>query len=80
MKTIHVNEDCILEMGYSKITLDKLFGALIFCNLRIYADSKTCEWIIEREVIDEESNISWEEVYRIDGQESIYFHDEDKIT
>ena len=76
MKTIHISEDCILEMSYSKITLDKLFGSLIFCSLRIYPDSKTCEWVIEREVVDEESNISWEEVYRIDGQESIYFHDE----
>ena len=78
MKTIHVDEDCTLEMGYSKITLDKLFGALIFFNLRIYPDSKTCEWVIERGVIDKESNISWEEVCRIDGQESIYFHDEEQ--
>ena len=76
MKPIHIDEDCILEMGYEKIILDKLFGALIFCNLRIYPNHKTCEWIIEREVINKEGDSSWEEVYRVAGQESIYFHDD----
>ncbi len=76
MKTIHIDEDCTLEMGYSKIILDKLFGSLIFCGLRIYASHETCEWIIEREVINKEGDSSWEEVHRVDGQESIYFRDE----
>ena len=78
-KTIHINEDCTLEMGYEKIILDKLFGALIFCDLRIYPNHKTCEWVIERQVIDKDSNVFWEEVYRVDGQESIYFHDEKQL-
>ena len=76
MKTIHIDsKEVTLEMGYSTIILDKLFGALIFCDLRIYPDSKTCEWVVEREVIDKDSNVSWEEMIRINGQESIDFHD-----
>lgn len=78
MKTIYIDEDCTLEMGYSKIILDKMFGPLIFCDLRIYPDSKTCEWVIERQVIDKESDVFWEEFCRIGGQESIYFHDEEQ--
>jgi len=77
MKKIHLKyeEDYTLEMCYQRIVLDKLFGALIFCALRIHADANTCEWVIEREVIDKEGDVSWEEVSRIDGQDSIYFHD-----
>ena len=77
MVTIHTEHDVnyTIEVGYNIIFLDKLFGATIFCGLKIWPDSKTCEWVVERQWIDENGDSSWEEVTRIDGQESIYFHD-----
>jgi len=84
MEKIHCEygKDYTLEIGYNKIVLDKLFGALIFCDLRVYPDSKTCEWVIERKVYPLDTSNSnacscietyWEEVCRIDAQESIQF-------
>jgi len=53
-------------MGCSNmVILDKVFGPLIFANLRIRANFDSCEWIIERERISDGEFI---EVHRIPGQ------------
>jgi len=72
----HHDKDIVLEVGYQTITIDKLFGPLVFCNLRIKADPQSGNWIIEREKItlnDEGSETTWESVASFNGQESIEF-------
>tara|TARA_R110000744_G_scaffold64675_6_gene133086 strand:+ start:3866 stop:4093 length:228 start_codon:yes stop_codon:yes gene_type:complete len=73
-------QDIKVEVGsHNRAVIDKLFGPLIFCRLRVTAEAKNCEWVIERERTqqDEEGNDVdfWEEVVRIDGQESISFRE-----
>jgi len=77
MKRINLEygDNYTIEMGYNKVILNKLFGATIFCDLRVWPDSNNCEWVVERQVINEAGDSFWEEIIRIDGQESIYFHD-----
>ena len=63
--------------GDETITINKLYGPLIFCNLKITARTKDCRWVIEREVIevDEQRNdiTSYETILELDGQASIDF-------
>jgi hypothetical protein len=55
-----------VEVGVNQpVTIDKLFGPLIFADVRVTADFKTCEWVIERQRIDSQR---WVEVARIPGQ------------
>ena len=67
--------------GDHTVYLDKLYGPLIFCGVRITADIESGNWIIEREVIKQDDagndipNV-WEKVCEFDGQESIHFRDE----
>ncbi len=56
-------DDQKILCGYVPVVLMKLFGPLIFCDLRIRANAEACEWIIERQ-----SNCKWVEVARIPGQ------------
>ena len=71
-KTISIGSDLTVEMGYQTVILNKLYGATIFCDLKICPSSKTGDWIISRQARDSNNNIYWEEVCRIDGQESLY--------
>lgn len=65
-----VQEDQFIMTGYVPIVLSKMFGPLIFADLRIRADGDSCEWIIERE-----ANAKWSEVARIPGQFDSDFDD-----
>jgi hypothetical protein len=61
-----------VEVGYQSVIIDKLFGPMIFANLRITADPKTNTWLIERETIFQTagggSHHEWIEWVRIPGQ------------
>lgn len=55
-----------LDIGADQpVILDKMYGPLIFANLRVTAEFKTCQWVIERKRID---SGEWVEVARVDGQ------------
>jgi len=61
------------------VHIDKLFGPLIFCEVRIRADQKTADWVVEREWLESDADgnsvCNWREVARFDGQECIDFRD-----
>lgn len=66
----------MLEYGIQSVVLDKVFGPLIMCGLRISINIWNAEWVVEREryswnADQTEQLITWEEVARIDGQESL---------
>ena len=61
--------------GDNPVIIDKFFGPQIFAPLRITADTKTNEWIIEREIIKDSKYIEWA---RIPGQYNEEFTDWDK--
>ena len=63
----------LVELGYETVRLDKIFGPLIFMDLRIRADAESCEWVIEQQCLihDKEGNFvctDWKERARIEGQ------------
>ena len=77
------NEECTVNVTIdSKVTLNKLYGPLCFCNIRVRLDYNKCQWIVEKEVdtYDDTDNFAkcyrlqccnnseWVEVARIDGQ------------
>lgn len=68
-------DDQLICCGYVPVVLAKMYGPLIFADIRIRADSETCEWIIERENI---KTMKWVEVIRIPGQIAAEFEDDDK--
>lgn len=51
-KEVHLGSD-------ETVVLNKLFGPSVFANLRITADTKTMEWVIEREWINTGEYIPW---------------------
>lgn len=59
------------------VVIDKLFGSLIFCNVRVTPSSTQdgAYWVIEREYFthlpDGSEEISWQEVCRFPAQESL---------
>jgi hypothetical protein len=56
-----------LQTGaYSRIVLNKLYGPMVFCRLRITCDIDTCEWVVERQMGS--SVGEWKEWARIPGQ------------
>lgn len=58
-------DDQIINCGYVPVVLSKMFGPLIFADIRIRADSKSREWVIER---GNANACAWQEVARIAGQ------------
>lgn len=82
-KMIHVDEDkneidiipkdqtVVINVGADQIiTINKLFGSLIFDEIRITPVSETCTWKIEKQVIDPDTNIfEWVTVFEFDGQD-----------
>ena len=65
-------EQVTIETGYKHILLDKMFGPLIFHNLRIHADPSDGTWVIERSMgfqhEDDDAFDQWIEWVRIPGQ------------
>jgi hypothetical protein len=72
-----------VECGGQIVVIDKLFGPLIACNVRVSLDGKSGEWVVERETCvsdkDEDTGVDginavhgWEEVTRFDCQESVF--------
>jgi hypothetical protein len=69
------NKEITVEIGCGdKVTVNKLFGPLIFTNLRITADFESCSWIIERQWIENGNYIEW---CRIPGQYDEEFRKDD---
>ena len=65
-----------VEIGSNHtVIIEKLFGPLIFCDLRITPDINEGEWVVERQRIDGNNETTWEEMSRFDCQESIFFDD-----
>jgi hypothetical protein len=63
----------VVEVGVGQaVTIDKCFGPLIFTDIRVTADFKSCEWVIERKRID---SGEWIEVSRVPGQIDEEFSD-----
>lgn len=60
-------------MAGQALTIDKMFGPLIFMPLRVTADAKSGDWIVERMSGPREE---WREVARIPGQLPEDFEDE----
>jgi hypothetical protein len=66
----------VVEVGCSQpITIDKLFGPLIFCDIRVTAEFATNEWVIERKRMD---SGEWSVVARVPGQLEDEFKDDDE--
>lgn len=74
---IHSADGCgdfTLWLGYETVVLEKVFGPLIFADIRVRVDFRTCEWVIERATHvrhgDEEDcqRDTWTEVARVAGQ------------
>ena len=68
-------DDQLICCGYVPVVLSKMYGPIIFADIRIRADSETCEWIIERENIN---TMEFVEVIRIPGQIASEFEDDEK--
>lgn len=65
---------CVVNVGCGQsVTVDKLYGPLIFCDVRVTALFATCEWLVERQHIE---TGQWTEVARIPGQIEGEFPDE----
>ena len=66
-----------VEMGsHQVVVVDKLYGPLVACDVRIFVDAQAGEWVIERQHIDADNARTWSEVARFDCQESIHFDDD----
>lgn len=65
-----------VEMGCETVNIEKRYGPLVFCDIRVTADADECKWIIERKRLLPDENgdmvvISWEKMSKFDGQESL---------
>lgn len=58
-------EAITVEIGYQPVVITKLYGPLIFADLRITPDPAANEWVIEREWIESGEFLPW---CRIPGQ------------
>jgi hypothetical protein len=72
-----INErETAIWIGIDKtITIDKMFGPLVFFPIRVRADFEKCEWVIEREFGEDDT---WREVARIPGQMESDFAEADE--
>lgn len=68
------NNDIKLEIGsHHTVIIDKLYGPLAACQLKIIIDSSTRDWVILREVIPLNGESTWEEMARFGVQDSIEY-------
>lgn len=66
-----------VEIGANEtVTIEKMYGPLVFWNIRVAAAFATCEWVIER--LYGPGNDDWREVARIPGQLESDFIDSDE--
>lgn len=73
-KTNEVDDEQLICMSCATpVVLSKLFGPLIFADIRIRADAETCQWVIERQNI---KTNEWTECARIEGQIDGEFEEE----
>jgi hypothetical protein len=56
-----------------KVTVDKLYGPMVFWPIRVSLDLDACEWVIEREYGPQGE---WREATRIPGQLEEDFSDD----
>lgn len=61
---IHIHTGACIEIV-------KMYGPLVFMDIRVTLDFQTCEWVIERA----DKGNEWREVARIPGQLESDFHD-----
>lgn len=68
-----------VEVGLEPVTVVKLFGPTIFCDVQVQAvlNNEGVYWSIRRQRIDDDGVSSFEEVFRIDAQESLNLKDGD---
>jgi hypothetical protein len=72
LEGVRVNVSC-----GKTVVIDKLYGPLVFADIRVRAEHQNCEWVIERQRID---TSEWIEVARIPGQIDGEFRDDDEKT
>ena len=58
-----ITDEQVINCGYVPIVLAKMFGPTIFADLRIRAEGRKCEWVIERR-----GSKGWAEFCRVPGQ------------
>jgi hypothetical protein len=74
--TPEFRQEATIEVSCSSVVrIQKMFGPLIFADIRVRADFQSCEWIVERLSIKDGE--TWAEVARIPGQMDGEFEDED---
>ena len=64
--------DLTLNIGCNHwITLDKLYGPAVFREIRVRADYKAWQWIVEQWVSDDEHGLTghWQERIRFDAEQ-----------
>lgn len=62
-----------VEVGLHAVHIEKMFGPLVACNVRVWLDYDPGQWVVERERTPAEGESTWEEMARFDCQESIEF-------
>jgi hypothetical protein len=70
---IQSGQKVYVNVGCEPVYVIKMFGPLIFADLRIQANADTCEWVIERL---NPSTCEWSECCRIPGQKEGDFEEE----
>ena len=69
-------ENVKVEIGSDQtVTIDKMFGPTIFCDIRVTARLKDCKWVFEREFIKQDDDGIWLELHEL----SFYVVEEGKI-
>jgi hypothetical protein len=62
-----------IEVGsHHVVHIEKMYGPLVACDVRVWLESESGQWIVEREC-QRDGERSWEEMARFDCQESISF-------
>lgn len=66
--------------GDKTVYIDKLYGPMIFCEVRVTPVVNTCTWKVERLRISQDENgndvQTWETVCEFDAQECISFRED----
>lgn len=71
------DKEIVVEVGCGdKVIVDKLFGPLIFTDIKVEADFQSGCWIISRRWI---KTHKWQEICRIPGQYDEEFTEDDRI-
>jgi hypothetical protein len=60
----------------SEWLIEKEFGPLDMCDLRITIDYERAEWVVERKIHRLDCITEWEVATRIDGQNTIEYFDD----